>query len=58
METSRLRGEIKGLVAPVIASRVLRESGAESRFEARRGPGLTPLVGRDEELALLLWRPV
>ena len=32
---------------------MLRESGAESRFEARHGPDLTPLVGRDEELALL-----
>ena len=28
--------EIKGLAAPVTASRVLRESGAESRFEALR----------------------
>ena len=45
--------EVKGLASPVIASRVLRESGAESRFEARHGPDLTPLVGRDEELALL-----
>jgi predicted ATPase len=45
--------EIKGFSEPVVASRVLRESGAESRFEARRGPDLTPLVGRDEELALL-----
>jgi predicted ATPase len=45
--------KIKGFSAPVIASRVLRESGAESRFEARHGPDLTPLVGRDEELALL-----
>jgi len=45
--------EIKGFDAPVIASRVLRESAAESRFEARHGPDLTPLVGRDEELALL-----
>ena len=45
--------EIKGFAAPVIAARVICESGAESRFEARRGPDLTPLVGRDEELALL-----
>jgi predicted ATPase len=45
--------EIKGFSEPVVASRVLRESGAESRFEARHGPDLTPLVGRDEELALL-----
>jgi class 3 adenylate cyclase/tetratricopeptide (TPR) repeat protein len=44
--------EIKGLAAPVIASRVLRESGTESRFEALRATR-TPLVGRDEEMALL-----
>jgi class 3 adenylate cyclase/tetratricopeptide (TPR) repeat protein len=44
--------EIKGLAAPVPAARVLRESGAESRFEALRA-ARTPLVGRDEELALL-----
>jgi hypothetical protein len=44
--------EIKGLAAPVTASRVLRESGAESRFEALRATA-TPLVGRDEELAML-----
>jgi class 3 adenylate cyclase len=43
---------IKGLATPVSASRVLRESGAESRFEALRAAG-TPLVGRDEDLALL-----
>jgi class 3 adenylate cyclase/tetratricopeptide (TPR) repeat protein len=44
--------EIKGLTAPVMASRVLRESSAESRFEALRA-ARTPLIGRDEELALL-----
>jgi class 3 adenylate cyclase len=44
--------EIRGLAAPVVASRVLRESGAESRFEALRATA-TPLVGRDEELAML-----
>jgi DNA-binding NtrC family response regulator len=44
--------EIKGLAALVIASRVLRESGAESRFEALRATR-TPLVGREEELGLL-----
>jgi class 3 adenylate cyclase/tetratricopeptide (TPR) repeat protein len=44
--------EIKGFSEPVVASRVLRESGAESRFEALRAIA-TPLVGRDEELALL-----
>ncbi len=44
--------EIRGLATPVAASRVLRESGAESRFEALRATR-TPLVGRDEELAML-----
>jgi class 3 adenylate cyclase/tetratricopeptide (TPR) repeat protein len=44
--------EIKGFVAPVVASRVLRESAVEGRFAALRTAG-TPLVGRDEELALL-----
>jgi len=44
--------EIKGLAAPVEAARVVRESGAESRFEALRA-ARTPLVGRDEELGLL-----
>jgi hypothetical protein len=44
--------EIKGLAAPVTASRVLRQSAAESRFAALRTTS-TPLVGRDEELALL-----
>jgi class 3 adenylate cyclase len=43
--------EIKGLTAPVEVSRVMRESGAESRFEALRATA-TPLVGRDEELAM------
>jgi ATP-dependent Clp protease ATP-binding subunit ClpA len=45
--------KIKGFAEPVPASRVLRESAAESGFEARHGRDLTPLVGRDEEIALL-----
>jgi class 3 adenylate cyclase/predicted ATPase len=44
--------EIKGLAAPVKAFRVVRESPAGSRFEALR-TGETPLVGREEEIALL-----
>jgi class 3 adenylate cyclase len=44
--------EIKGLAVPVEAARVVRESGAESRFEALRA-ARTPLVDRDEELGLL-----
>ena len=44
--------EIKGFATPVAATRVLRESAAEGRFEALRAAS-TPFVGRDEELALL-----
>jgi hypothetical protein len=36
--------------------RVLRPSAVEGRFEALRASNLTPLVGRDEELELLLRR--
>jgi predicted ATPase len=35
---------------------VLRPSAVESRFEALRGSALTPLIGRDEEIDLLLRR--
>jgi hypothetical protein len=48
--------KIKGITAPVPAWQVLRPSGAASRFEALRGSALTPLVGRDEEIDLLLRR--
>jgi len=48
--------EVKGLAAPVPAWQVLRPSGVASRFEALRGLALTRLVGRDEEIELLLRR--
>jgi class 3 adenylate cyclase len=48
--------EVKGFSAPVSASQVLRPSALASRFEALRGSALTPLVGRDEEIDLLLRR--
>ena len=48
--------EVKGIVEPVPAWKVLRPSSVESRFEALRGLALTPLVGRDEEIDLLLRR--
>jgi class 3 adenylate cyclase/predicted ATPase len=48
--------EVKGLAAPVPAWQVLRASAIESRFEALRGSVLTPLIGRDEEIDLLLRR--
>src|SRR5262245_41215607 len=44
---------LKGITAPVPAYQVLGESGVQSRFEAAVQKGLTPLVGRTEELALL-----
>jgi predicted ATPase len=48
--------ELKGMGGPVAAWAVLRPASVESRFEALRGGGLTALVGRDEELELLLRR--
>ena len=44
---------LKGFAAPVRAWRVLREGAAESRFDALHPAVLTPLVGREEQLALL-----
>src|SRR5205823_14431615 len=48
--------EIKGIAAPVPVWQVLRPSVVASRFEALRGSSLTPLVGRDEEVELLMQR--
>src|SRR6516164_5513754 len=48
--------EVKGIAAPVPVWQVLRPSGVASRFEALRGSSLTPLIGRDEEMELLLRR--
>ena len=47
---------LKGLAEPVLASQVLSESTVENRFEALRSMTLSPLVGRDEEVQLLLRR--
>jgi class 3 adenylate cyclase len=49
---------LKGFAEPVRAWRVVGAGAAESRFEALRGRHLIPLVGREEELHLLLarWR--
>jgi class 3 adenylate cyclase len=47
---------VKGFAAPVPIWQVLRPSAVESRFEALRAGDLTPLVGREEELELLLRR--
>src|SRR6516162_1023068 len=48
--------QVKGLVDPVPAWQVLRPSVVASRFEALRGSRLTRLVGRDEEIDLLMRR--
>jgi class 3 adenylate cyclase len=48
--------EVKGIAAPVPAWQVLCLSDVASRFEALRGSALTPLVGRDEEIDLLMRR--
>jgi predicted ATPase/class 3 adenylate cyclase len=47
---------LKGFAEPLAVWRVVSESRTEGRFEARHRAGLTPLVGRDEELSLLLRR--
>jgi class 3 adenylate cyclase len=48
--------DLKGIARPVRAWAALRPSEVESRFEALHASGLTELVGRDEELELLLRR--
>ncbi|MGY3035664.1 putative ATPase [Bradyrhizobium sp. USDA 4354] len=45
---------LKGFPVPVRLWRVVGEGSAESRFEALHGAGLTPLVGRENEIGLLL----
>ena len=46
--------DLPGLTGPVPAWAVIAESGMLSRFEALHGFHLTPFIGRDEELGLLL----
>src|ERR1700678_559973 len=48
--------DLKGIAGPARAWAALRPSSAESRFEALHAGDLTTLVGRDEELELLLRR--
>lgn len=47
---------LKGFAEPISAWHVIGEGFAESRFDALHGADLTPLVGRDHELAELLER--
>ena len=48
--------DLKGIAGPVRAWAALRASSVEGRFEALHTAGLTALVGREEELELLLRR--
>src|SRR5262249_13382502 len=48
--------DLKGIARPVRAWAALRASSVESRFEALHAAGLTALVGREEEIELLLRR--
>jgi class 3 adenylate cyclase/predicted ATPase len=48
--------DLKGIAGPIRAWAALRDSSAEGRFEAFHATGLTELVGREEELELLLRR--
>ena len=47
---------VKGFAEPVPAWNVVGEGAADSRFDAQHGSSMTPLIGRDQELALLLDR--
>jgi class 3 adenylate cyclase len=66
-ETSRLvegyftledlgRQTLRGVAAPLQVYGVLRHSGAQSRLDVAGPRGLTPLVGREQEVGLLLER--
>jgi class 3 adenylate cyclase len=48
--------ELKGIAGTVRGWTALRPSSIESRFEALHGSGVTELVGREEEIEILLRR--
>ena len=48
--------ELKGIAGAVRAWAAVRPSSVESRFEAMHASGVTELVGREEELEILLRR--
>ena len=45
--------EVKGFDGKITVWRVIAEAGRRGRFEARHGANLAPMIGRDQELALL-----
>lgn len=48
--------DVKGFDTPIHAWTVLREAETESRFEASRSNQMTPFIGREPEVALLVER--
>src|SRR4029450_6467526 len=47
---------LRGVGEPITVYRVLQESGATSRLDIAQPRGLTPLVGREQEVGLLVER--
>src|SRR5713226_414460 len=47
---------LRGVAEPITVYQILRESGATSRLDVAQPRGLTPLVGREQEVGLLLER--
>src|SRR5262245_12831054 len=47
---------LRGVAEPITVYHVLRESGARGRLDVAQPRGLTPLVGRESEVTLLLER--
>src|SRR5215831_3855127 len=56
--TCELCGEytLRGITEPIQVYRVFQESGVYSRLDVAQTQGLTPLVGREQEVGLLLER--
>src|SRR5207249_8870516 len=48
--------DLKGLAQPLMVYRVLHESGAQTRLDVAATRGLTRLVGREQEVGLLVDR--
>src|SRR5262249_40048710 len=47
---------VRGVAEPITVYQILRESGATSRLDIAQPRGLTPLVGREQEVGILLER--
>jgi class 3 adenylate cyclase/predicted ATPase len=48
--------ELRGVTEPIAVYRILRASGVQSRLDVASTRGLTPLVGRESEVTILLER--